>query len=176
MTGNDLENFYREHLEEDIVLCLSERRNIPPEDAMRLYYHSRLADRIHEGEYGIQYLDYSVLTDILEQELRMNMETNEAKELKEIDDFIKAFLKLEAQKCNPTRDGMIQALSEAQNVASTEIISVEHQQGDVIPMLWSEFSNQDLYRKLLQYQEGLYNHAVKKYGEELIKRILSEYN
>ncbi len=69
MTGNDLENFYREHLEEDIVLCLSERRNIPPEDAMRLYYHSRLADRIHEGEYGIQYLDYSVLTDILEQEL-----------------------------------------------------------------------------------------------------------
>lgn len=65
----ELENFYREHLEERIIFCLSERRNIPSEKAMELYYQSKLADRIHEGEYGVQYLDYSVLTDILEQEL-----------------------------------------------------------------------------------------------------------
>lgn len=69
MTERKLENFYREHLEENIIFCLSERRNIPTERAMEIYYNSRLADRIHDGEYGVQYLDYSILTGILEQEL-----------------------------------------------------------------------------------------------------------
>ena len=69
MTDRELENFYREHLEEEIVFALSERRDIPPEEAMRLYYSSRLADRIHQGEFGIQYLSPAVLTDLLEEEL-----------------------------------------------------------------------------------------------------------
>lgn len=69
MSDRDLENFYREHLEEDIIFCLASRRNIPAEQAMNLYYSSHLADAIHEGKYGVQYLDYSVLTDLLEQEL-----------------------------------------------------------------------------------------------------------
>lgn len=29
------------------------------------YYSSNLADKIHEGREGVQYLDYKVLTDIL---------------------------------------------------------------------------------------------------------------
>ena len=70
MNEKDLENFYREHLEEDIIFCLSERRNIPYKSAMKLYYSSHLAERIQNGEFGIQYLDFSVLTDILEQELQ----------------------------------------------------------------------------------------------------------
>ena len=37
---------------------------------MGLYYTSKLADRIHDGSYGIQYLDYNVLTDLLEEEIR----------------------------------------------------------------------------------------------------------
>lgn len=69
MTDRELENYYREHLEEDIVFTFSERRQIPSEEAMRLYYSSQLADRIHKGEFGIQYLSPSVLTDMLEQEL-----------------------------------------------------------------------------------------------------------
>lgn len=69
MSDRDLENFYREHLEEDIIFCLASRRAIPEEQAMNLYYSSRLADAIHDGEFGIQYLDYSILTDLLEQEL-----------------------------------------------------------------------------------------------------------
>lgn len=32
---------------------------------MNIYYNSKLAGRIHEGEYGIQYLDYKVLVQIL---------------------------------------------------------------------------------------------------------------
>jgi len=70
MNAQDLENLYREHLEEDIIFCLAERRSIPPEKAMDMYYHSKLARRIHEGEYGVQYLDYHLLTDMLEQELQ----------------------------------------------------------------------------------------------------------
>ena len=32
---------------------------------MDVYYHSKLADKIHQGTEGIQYLDYKVLADIL---------------------------------------------------------------------------------------------------------------
>ena len=70
MTDREFENFYREHLEEDIIFCLSKRKNIPLEQAMGLYYNSKLADHIHDGHYGIQYLDYNLLTDMLEQEIR----------------------------------------------------------------------------------------------------------
>ncbi len=104
------------------------------------------------------------------------METNEAKELKEIDDFIKAFLKLETQKRNPTRDGMIHALSESLNVAWIDIKNVEASRKETVPTPWEQIPNHILFEKLTEYQQGLYNHAVKKYGEELIKRILSEYN
>lgn len=69
MTEADLEAVYQEHLEEDIILCLSKRRGIPAEEAMKLYYSSKLADRIHDGLYGIQYLDFENLTDILEAEI-----------------------------------------------------------------------------------------------------------
>ena len=56
MTDREFENFYREHLEEDIIFCLSKRKNIPLDQAMGLYYNSKLADHIHDGHYGIQYL------------------------------------------------------------------------------------------------------------------------
>jgi len=69
MTDREFENFYREHLEEDIIFCLSKRKNIPLDQAMGLYYTSKLADHIHDGQYGIQYLDYNLLTDMLEQEM-----------------------------------------------------------------------------------------------------------
>lgn len=69
MSEREFENFYRERLEEDIILALSKQKNIPFEEAMRLYYTSNLANRIYHGEYGIQYLDYSVLVDILEREI-----------------------------------------------------------------------------------------------------------
>lgn len=63
--GNVLEKAYRESLEESIVAYLSEVKDIPLEDAMEKYYSSDLAEKIHEGTYGIQYLDYKNLVDIL---------------------------------------------------------------------------------------------------------------
>ena len=96
---------------------------------------------------------------------------NAAKEAKEIAEFIEAFRKLQIQINNPTRDGMIEALSSAQDVASQEITELEISQGDIYPTLWLNFQDGDLYRKLSQYLQGLYNHAVKKLGEKAAKEL-----
>jgi len=69
MNDKDLEEYYRENLEERIIFCIKQRRNVSEEEAMRMYYSSKLCDRIHEGEYGIQYLDHRVLANYLEDEL-----------------------------------------------------------------------------------------------------------
>ena len=65
MDGEVLEKVYQENLEERIIACLSETRNISLETAMNIYYCSKLADKIHCGVEGIQYLDYKVLVQIL---------------------------------------------------------------------------------------------------------------
>ena len=54
MDGEALERFYQESLEERIIAYLSKLRNISLEEAMNIYYHSRLADKIHcRKEYSI---------------------------------------------------------------------------------------------------------------------------
>ena len=68
MSDLELENIYTEHLEEDIVLQLSKKNNISLEKAMQIYYQSKLANWIHSGEFGVQYLDSAVLVDLLEKE------------------------------------------------------------------------------------------------------------
>ena len=65
MDREALERVYKENLEERIIMCLSETRNISLEAAMNIYYCSKLADKIHRGVEGIQYLDYKVLVQIL---------------------------------------------------------------------------------------------------------------
>ena len=65
MNGDLLEQVYQESLEERIISYLAETENISLEEAMDIYYNSKLANRIFEGEYGIQYLDYKVLVQIL---------------------------------------------------------------------------------------------------------------
>ena len=94
--------------------------------------------------------------------------------LKEAKDIIDKYFQLEKQKSNPTRGGMIKALSEAQRIASMEITAVEHSQGDIYPMFWTDFPDHDLYRKLNQYQQGLLTHCINKYGEELVKKAIKE--
>ena len=65
MDGVILERVYQENLEERIIIYLSETMGIPLEKAMDIYYHSVLADKIHKGIEGVQYLDYKVLVQIL---------------------------------------------------------------------------------------------------------------
>lgn len=65
MNGDILEKVYPENLEERIISYLAEKEKRSLEEAMNIYDNSKLANRIHEGEYGIQYLDYKVLVQIM---------------------------------------------------------------------------------------------------------------
>ena len=65
MDGDILERVYQERLEERLIARLSEVKSISLERAMDIYYQSRLADKIHRGVEGVQYLDYKVLAQIL---------------------------------------------------------------------------------------------------------------
>ena len=68
MSDLELENIYTEHLEEDIVLQLSKKNNVSLEKAMQIYYQSKLANWIHSGEFGVQYLDSAGLVELQEKE------------------------------------------------------------------------------------------------------------
>lgn len=65
MDENILEQVYQEKLEERIVAQIAKERDITLEKAMQIYYSSNLADQIHQGMEGIQYLDYKVLAQLL---------------------------------------------------------------------------------------------------------------
>lgn len=65
MDENALEQIYQENLEERIIAHLSEAKGLSLEEAMGIYYGSSLAEKIHDGEYGVQYLDFKELTQIL---------------------------------------------------------------------------------------------------------------
>lgn len=65
MNGDVLEKYYQEGLEERIIAYLAKEKNLSLEQAMDIYYHSNMAKEIHEGKYGVQYLDYKVLVQIL---------------------------------------------------------------------------------------------------------------
>lgn len=69
MSDIELEQLYKEHLEESIIKEVSIQKKISLDESMNLYYSSKLADYIHEGKFDIQYLDYKVLTDYLLKEL-----------------------------------------------------------------------------------------------------------
>jgi menaquinone-dependent protoporphyrinogen IX oxidase len=62
-----LEEVYQERLEERIINYLAKDNEILLEEAMDIYYNSRLAEKIHEGKEGIQYLDHKVLVQILKE-------------------------------------------------------------------------------------------------------------
>lgn len=60
-----LEQTYQENLEERLIAFLAEDNGLSLEKAMDIYYRSRLADKIHRGMEGVQYLDHKVLAQIL---------------------------------------------------------------------------------------------------------------
>ena len=60
-----LEQTYQENLEERLIAFLAEDNGLTLEKAMDIYYRSKLADKIHRGMEGVQYLDHKVLAQIL---------------------------------------------------------------------------------------------------------------
>ena len=67
MDDKALEQVYQENLEERIITYLAEQNGLSLEDAMSVYYSSKLSNKIHEGIEDIQYLDYKVLGDMLKE-------------------------------------------------------------------------------------------------------------
>ena len=65
MSGDALEKYYREELEERLISHLAAVKGITLEEAMDCYYRSRLAQKIHQGLDDVHYLDYRVLVRIL---------------------------------------------------------------------------------------------------------------
>lgn len=79
MSEETLEKYYQESLEERIISYLAKEENISLEQAMDIYYRSHMAEQIHKGKYGIQYLDYKVLVQMLiESEPELFEEKSEA--------------------------------------------------------------------------------------------------
>ena len=67
MDDKVIENIYQEKLEERLIEFIAETQGIEYKTAMDIYYSSKLVEKIHEGKYGIQYLDHKVLAQILEE-------------------------------------------------------------------------------------------------------------
>lgn len=65
MNENVLEKLYQERLEERIISRISEIQNISLEQAMDIYYSSNLSREINLGTYGIQYMDYKILAELI---------------------------------------------------------------------------------------------------------------
>ncbi|MEG0671924.1 hypothetical protein [Clostridium sp.] len=66
---NELEKFYIQSLDNDIIEYLAEKKNIDIRLAMDVYYKSLLCQQVHNGENGVQFLDYKYLAeDLIENE------------------------------------------------------------------------------------------------------------
>ena len=62
-----LEQIYQESLEERLISYLAQQQHISLEKAMDIYYRSKLAEKIHQGREGVQYLDHKVLSQIIRE-------------------------------------------------------------------------------------------------------------
>lgn len=65
----ELDKFYIQSLDADIISYLAEKQNLEVRVAMDIYYRSLLCNQIHNRENDIQYLDYKYLVeDLIENE------------------------------------------------------------------------------------------------------------
>ena len=93
---------------------------------------------------------------------------------KDVREAIEKIKKLQAQRQSPERKGMIDALQDAKNKAPLEITALELSQGDTHWMPFANFSDADLYRKLLQYQQGLEAYCIEKIGKQLFDELMKK--
>lgn len=99
----------------------------------------------------------------------------ETKDNKELLDIIKKIIKLENQIDKPDRNGMIDALKDAQSVACNEIIqNIQQHGGNVYEKSWDIITNQELYSMLPLYKQSLINHGFAKIGKGEFEKLLEE--
>ncbi len=66
---NQLEEFYKQNLENDIINAIVEMKGIDLRKAFDIYYSSRLAEQIENDSFGIENVDAKYLAeDLIENE------------------------------------------------------------------------------------------------------------
>jgi anti-sigma28 factor (negative regulator of flagellin synthesis) len=64
-----LAEFYKQNLENDIIRIISDKKGIDIRKAFDIYYSSKLAEQIENGSYGIENMDAKYLAeDLIENE------------------------------------------------------------------------------------------------------------
>lgn len=64
-----LEEVYKQNLEDEIISTISEIKGIELRSAFDIYYSSKLAEQIEKGSYGIENMDAKYLAeDLIENE------------------------------------------------------------------------------------------------------------
>lgn len=104
----------------------------------------------------------------------MNKFTKNLNDQKDVLEAIEKIKKLQAQRQIPVRNGMIDALRNAKNKAPLEIMALEFAQGDTHWLPFEDFSDADLYRKLLQYQRGLETYCIEKIGKKMFDELMKK--
>lgn len=67
MDDQVLEKIYLENLDERIIQYIAVKEDVSFDDATRIYYSSKLSNKIYNGNNDIQYLDYKVLYELLKE-------------------------------------------------------------------------------------------------------------
>lgn len=67
MDNQVLEKIYLENLDERIIQYIAVKEDVSFDDATRIYYSSKLSNKIYNGNNDIQYLDYKVLFELLKE-------------------------------------------------------------------------------------------------------------
>ena len=67
MDDQVLEKIYLENLDERIIQYIAVKEDVSFDDATRIYYSSKLSNKIYNGNNDIQYLDYKVLYQLLKE-------------------------------------------------------------------------------------------------------------
>lgn len=62
-TIEGLSSFLKEHLEADIVAEIAVRKGVSANEAMEIYFNSKIATAVEEGAFGMQYLPASYLAE-----------------------------------------------------------------------------------------------------------------
>ena len=66
---NQLEEIYKQNLEDDIINAISRIKGIELRKAFDIYYSSKLAEQISSDKYGIENMDAKYLAeDLIENE------------------------------------------------------------------------------------------------------------
>lgn len=67
MDDQVLEKIYLENQDERIIQYIAVKEDVSFDDATRIYYSSKLSNKIYNRNNDIQYLDYKVLYEILKE-------------------------------------------------------------------------------------------------------------